>query len=311
MKRCVGIDVSKATLEVAIHGEAQTWTVDNSDQGLDGLIERLRTLRPDCIVLEATGGYQRLCTARLGSAGLPVSVINPKQVREFARAKGILAKTDRVDAKVLAHFAFAIEPEPRALPDEQAQLLDELVLRRRQIVTNLVREKNRLAGARALAVKKSLREAILLYEKLLKGIDQELDELISASPLWRERDDLLRTFKGVGPNSARAFIGELPELGQLGHKRIVALVGVAPFANDSGKRRGRRAISGGRASVRAMLYMVAITAIRANPVIKAFYQRLRSAGKAPKVAIVACMRKILIILNAMVRTNTRWQESTH
>jgi len=311
MKRCVGIDVSKATLEVAIHGEGQSWTVDNTDEGLDGLIERLRALRPDHIVLEATGGYHRLCTARLGSAGLPVSAINPRQVREFARATGILAKTDRVDAKVLAHFAAAIEPEPRKLPDQQLQLLDELVLRRRQIVTSLVREKNRLAGAHASAVKKSLREAIALYERLLKGIDQELDELISASPIWREQEDLLRTFKGVGPTSARSLIGELPEMGQLNHKRISALVGVAPFANDSGKRRGRRAIAGGRSQVRAVLYMVALTAIRANPVIKSFYQRLRTAGKPAKVAIVACMRKILIILNAMVRTNTRWQEPIH
>jgi transposase len=309
MKRYVGIDVSKASLEVAIHGEGQSRTVENSDAGLDALIERLGAQRPDYIVLEATGGYHTLCAARLSNAGLPVSAVNPRQVREFARAMGILAKTDRIDAKVLAHFAAVIEPEPRPLADAQAQLLDELVLRRRQIVTSLVREKNRLASAHASAVKKSLREAITFYERLLKGIDQELDALISASPLWRAQDDLLQSFKGVGPTSSRTLIGELPELGRLDRKRIAALVGVAPFARDSGKRHGRRAIQGGRSQVRAALYMVAITAIRANALIKAFYQRLRNAGKSAKVAIVACMRKILTILNAMVRTKTRWQES--
>jgi transposase len=258
--------------------------------------------------MEATGGYERLCAAMLAAAGLALSVVNPRQVRDFAKSKGILAKTDRLDARVLAHFGAAIKPEPRALPDAQQQLLDELMLRRRQIVAGLVAEKNRLGMAHTGAVKKSLRAAIAFYERLLADVDRQVGEHIERSPLWRARDDLLRSFKGVGPVSSRTLIGDLPELGTLDRKRIAALVGVAPVARDSGKRKGTRTIFGGRGQVRAALYMVAITAIRTNVPISQFYQRLRAAGKPTKVAIVACMRKILIILNAMVRNHSRWNE---
>lgn len=308
MKHYIGIDVSKDRLDVAVGGSAQGLSVENTEAGIEALLKHLQSLDPALIVMEATGGYERLCAAMLAAGGLALSVVNPRQVRDFAKSKGILAKTDRLDARVLALFGEAIKPEPRALPDAQQQLLDELMLRRRQIVAGLVAEKNRLGMAHTAAVKKSLREAIAFYERLLADVDRQVGEHIERSPLWRARDDLLRSFKGVGPVSSRTLIGDLPELGCLDRKRIAALVGLAPMACDSGKRRGSRAIFGGRGQVRAALYMVAITAIRANLQIRQFYQRLRVAGKPAKVAIVACMRKILIILNAMVRTHSRWNE---
>jgi len=306
MKRYIGIDVSKARLDVAVHESGQCFSCDNTEGAVEGLVKQMKEMDPELIVMEATGGYERLCAAMLAAAGLALSVVNPRQVRDFAKSKGILAKTDRLDARVLAHFGAAIKPEPRALPDAQQQLLDELMLRRRQIVAGLVAEKNRLGMAHTGAVKKSLREAIAFYERLLADVDRQVGEHIERSPLWRAREDLLRSFTGVGPVSSRTLIGDLPELGTLDRKRIAALVGVAPVARDSGKRKGARAIFGGRGQVRAALYMVAITAIRANDPIRQFYQRLRAAGKPAKVAIVACMRKILIILNAMVRTDSRW-----
>jgi transposase len=308
MKRYIGIDVSKARLDIAVHDSSQCFSCDNTEAAVETLVKKMKELEPELIVMEATGGYERLCAAMLAAAGLALSVVNPRQVRDFAKSKGILAKTDRLDARVLAHFGAAIKPEPRALPDAQQQLLDELMLRRRQIVAGLVAEKNRLGMAHTDAVKKSLREAIAFYERLLADVDRQVGEHIERSPLWRAREDLLRSFKGVGPVSSRTLIGDLPELGSLDRKRIAALVGVAPLAHDSGKRKGTRAIFGGRGQVRAALYMVAITAIRANDPIRQFYQRLRAAGKPAKVAIVACMRKILIILNAMVRTQSRWNE---
>lgn len=308
MKRYIGIDVSKDRLDIAVHESGESLHCQNTQAAIETLLGQLQAMQPELIVLEATGGYERLCAAMLAAAGLAVSVVNPRQVREFARSSGILAKTDRLDARVLAHFGAAIQPEPRALPDAQQQLLDELILRRRQIVANLVAEKNRLGMAQGAKVKKSLRQAIKFYERQLDELDREVGEHIERSPLWRAREDLLRSFKGVGPVSSRTLIGDLPELGRLDRKRIAALVGVAPMARDSGKRKGVRTISGGRGQVRAVLYMVAVTAIRSNAPIRAFYQRLRAAGKPAKVALVACMRKILIILNAMVRTQTRWNE---
>lgn len=308
MKRCIGIDVSKDRLDIAVHESGESLSCQNTQAAIETLLGQLRAMQPELIVLEATGGYERLCAAMLAAAGLAVSVVNPRQVREFARASGILAKTDRLDARVLAHFGAAIQPEPRALPDAQQQLLDELMLRRRQIVANLVAEKNRLGMAQGAKVKKSLRQAVTFYERQLDELDREVGEHIERSPLWRAREDLLRSFKGVGPVSSRTLIGDLPELGRLDRKRIAALVGVAPMARDSGKHKGGRTIYGGRGQVRAVLYMVAVTAIRSNAPIRAFYQRLRAAGKPAKVALVACMRKILIILNAMVRTQTRWNE---
>lgn len=308
MKQYIGIDVSKDRLDVAVGDSGQCFSVENTENCIEGLVKQMKALEPELIVMEATGGYERLCAAMLAAGGLSLSVVNPRQVRDFAKSTGILAKTDRLDARVLAHFGAAIKPEPRALPDAQQQLLDELMLRRRQIVAGLVAEKNRLGMAHTDAVKKSLRKAIAFYERLLADVDRQVGEHIERSPLWRAREDLLRSFKGVGPVSSRTLIGDLPELGSLDRKRIAALVGVAPMARDSGKRKGARAIFGGRGQVRAALYMVAVTAIRANAPIRQFYQRLRAAGKPAKVAIVACMRKILIILNAMVKTHTRWNE---
>lgn len=306
MSEFIGIDVSKARLDVAAHGGG--FAVDNTEAGIEQLCQQLKALAPELVVMEASGGYERMGVAALAAAGLPVVLVNARQVREFARATGVLAKTDRLDARVLAHFAQAVRPAVRPLPDAQSQALDELLARRRQIVAALVAEKNRLGLARTPLVKRSVREAVKTYERLLEMIDRELDSLIKASPLWREKEDLLRSFKGIGPVSARTLIAELPELGLLNRKQIASLVGVAPIARDSGSWRGRRSIWGGRGQVRAILYMATVTAMRFNSQIRTFYLRLRQAGKPGKVALVACMRKLLTILNAMVRTQTRWQQ---
>ncbi|MGH6692230.1 MAG: IS110 family transposase [Gammaproteobacteria bacterium] len=308
MSEFIGIDVSKLVLDVAAHASGEQFAVANTEAGLKPLCERLMAMRPQLVVMEASGGYERLCVAALAQAGLPVVLVNARQVREFARATGVVAKTDRLDARVLAHFAAAVRPAVRPLPDEQSQALDELIARRRQMVAALVAEKNRLGLARGRLVKRTVREAAQTYERLLELIDRELDDLIKASPLWREKEDLLRSFKGIGPVSARTLLAELPELGVLDRKQIAALVGVAPIARESGSWRGRRSIWGGRGQVRAILYMATLTAIRSNAQIRSFYERLRQAGKPFKVAIVACMRKLLTILNAMVRTQTRWRQ---
>ena len=307
MNEFVGIDVSKAKLDVCAHASGASFTVENNEAGLQQLCERLATMGPELVVLEASGGYERLCAAALAHAGLPVALVNARQVRAFAQATGVLAKTDRLDARVLAHFAAAVRPALRPLPDAQNQVLDELLSRRRQIVAALVAEKNRLALARASLVKRTVREAVRTYERMLDLIDHELDGLIQASPLWREKEDLLRSFKGIGPVSARTFLADLPELGTLNRKQIASLAGLAPIARESGAWRGRRSIFGGRGQVRAVLYMATVCAIKTNTVIRGFYHRLREAGKPAKVAIVACMRKILTILNAMMRNRTRWQ----
>jgi transposase len=307
MSEFIGIDVSKMRLDVAVYTRAVGFAVENTETDIDGLCERLKALEPELVVMEASGGFERLCVAALAAAGLPVALVNPRQVREFARATGVLAKTDRLDARVLAHFAAVVRPPVRPLPDEQHQALEELLARRRQMVAALVAEKNRLGLAHTRLVRRTVREAAATYERLLELIDRELDDLIKASPLWREKEDLLRSFKGIGPVSARTLIAELPELGLLNRKQIAALVGVAPIARESGAWRGRRSIWGGRGQVRAILYMATVTAMRANAQIRVFYLRLRQAGKPAKVALVASMRKLLTILNAMVRTQTRWQ----
>jgi transposase len=306
MNAFIGIDVSKAKLDVAVHG-AEGFVVQNTEAEVEQLCDRLKEWAPTLVVLEASGGYERLCVAKLAHAGLPVALVNARQVREFARATGVLAKTDRLDAQVLARFAAMVQPAVRALPDAQHQALDELLGRRRQIVAALVAEKNRLSVAHTRMVKRTLREAVASYERLLGLVDAELDELIKGSPLWREKEDLLRSFKGIGPVSARTLLAELPELGQLNRRQIAALVGLAPIARDSGSFRGHRRIWGGRGQVRAALYMATVTAMRCNLQIRNFYRRLRQAGKPGKVALVACMRKLLTILNSMVRTHTRWQ----
>lgn len=307
MGEFVGIDVSKESLDVAAHASGARLQAENSEQGLKQLCERLLGMSPELVVMEASGGYERLCAATLTQAGLAVAVVNARQVRAFALATGVLAKSDAVDARVLAHFAAAVRPPARPLPDEQRQALDELMGRRRQLVGMLVMEKNRLAQARGPRVRRDIKSLIAVLEKRIKGCDGDLQQLIQASPLWRAQEDLLRSFNGIGPVNARMLVAELPELGTLNRKEIASLTGLAPISRDSGKYKGRRSIAGGRGQVRSTLYMAAVCAIRANPAIRTFYQRLREAGKPAKVALVACMRKILTILNAMLRNQTRWQ----
>jgi transposase len=307
MSEFIGIDVSKASLDVAVHGSGARLQVENNERGMERLVEQLKTLEPELIVLEASGGYERLCVGGLAQAGLSVAVVNARQVRAFAMAIGVLAKSDAVDARVLAHFASAVRPAVRPLPDGQRQALDDLMGRRRQLMDMLVMEKNRLGQARDPHVRRDIQGLIRVLEKRIDGCDGDLQRLIRESPVWRAQEDLLRSFNGIGKANAFTMLAELPELGTLTRKKIAALVGVAPIARDSGQHRGRRSIAGGRAQVRSMLYMAAVTAARTNPVIRAFYQRLRAAGKPAKVALVACMRKILTILNAMLRTQTRWQ----
>lgn len=309
MSEFIGIDVSKATLDVAVHASGARLQAENSEQGLKQLSEQLMELAPELVVMEASGGYERLCAVTLAQAGLPVAVVNARQVRAFAVATGVLAKTDAVDARVLAHFAAAVRPAVRPLPDEQRAALDEIMGRRRQLVGMLVMEKNRLAQAHTSGVRRDIKSLIAILEKRIGGCDGELQRQIQASPVWRAQEDLLRSFNGIGPVNARVLLIELPELGTLDRKKIAALVGLAPIARDSGQHRGRRSIAGGRGQVRSSLYMATVAAIRANDIIRAFYQRLREAGKPAKVAIVACMRKILTILNAMVRNQTRWQNA--
>ena len=301
----VGIDVSKATLDIACRVNSQIWSCPNDASAFDPLIERLRLLNPALIVTEASGGYETALVAALYAAGLPVVVVNPRQVREFARALGKLAKTDSIDAQVLAHFGEAVKPEVRVQPDQATQELAAVLARRRQLVEMLVAERNRFKTA-VTAVKADVQKHITWLERRLDDLDRDLQSRIEQSPIWCERDDLLRTFKGVGRVTTTTLLASLPELGQLDRKKIAALIGLAPYNNDSGPRRGKRHISGGRAAVRATLYMATLSAIRCNPIIGSFYQRLIEAGKIPKVAITACMRKILTILNAMVKHNSPW-----
>jgi transposase len=303
----VGIDVAKATLDIAARPGGERWRAPNDEAGIGALVERLRPLAPVLIVLEATGGFETATVAAVAAAGLAVVVANPRQVRDFARATGQLAKTDALDAQVLALFAERVRPEPRPLPDAAVQALDALLTRRRQLLEMLTAEKNRLGFATAPAVRRDIAQHIRWLQRRLVDVDGDLDQAIRSSPLWRAKEDLLRTVPGVGPIVSRTLLGELPELGTLTHKQIAALVGVAPRACDSGTLRGKRMVWGGRAPVRAVLYMGALVATRHNPVIRAFYERLRAAGKPAKVALVACMRKLLTILNAILRSGTPWR----
>ncbi len=301
----IGIDVSKATLDVASLPNGESWTVTNDDLGLAELTPRLIALAPVLIVLEATGGFEMLAAITLAKAGLPIAVVNPRQVRDFAKALGRLAKTDALDAGILAEFAQRVRPEPRPLPDEAAQLLDGLLTRRRQLVYMLTAEKNRLGFARG-TVKRDINRHIRWLEKRLKDVDGDLEDAIAASPLYQAKADLLRSVPGVGPVTTLTLIATLPELGHLSRHQIAALVGVAPLNRDSGTLRGKRMVWGGRAPVRAVLYMAALVGIKHNPVLRQFYERLRAAGKPFKVAVTACMRKLLTIMNAMLRQNSRW-----
>jgi transposase len=302
----VGIDVAKTHLDVAIEGGTH-WRVATDEEGITCLVERLRALHPTLVVLEATGGYERGVTAAVAEAGIPVAVVNPRQVRDFAKATGVLAKTDALDAKLLAHFAATVQPEPRGLADAQAEELRDLLTRRRQVVGMLTAEKNRLKQATRL-VRPRIKEHIAFLEAELDESNRDLDGLLQASPLWREMEDLLRSVPGIGQVTSTTLVAALPELGHLSRKEIAKLAGIAPLNRDSGRRRGHRMVWGGRAEVRAALYMATLVATRHNPVIRTRYQRLLAAGKPKKVALVACMRTLLVILNAMLKHHTPWQQ---
>ena len=309
MKPYVGIDVAKATLDVAIGSDGELVQVENSEAGIAQLVKRLGEAAPALVVLEATGGYESLVAAAVAGREIAVAVVNPRQVRDFAKATGVLAKTDRIDARVLARFAEADRPEPRPLPTAEAKELEEFLGRRRQIVDMLTMEKNRLSIASTERMKKSLKKHIAWLEEALRRANDDIDTAVRNSPAWREQEDLLRSFPGIGPVSARTVLGELPELGALNRKKIAALVGVAPLNRDSGTLQGTRTCWGGRANVRQVLYMATISAVRCNPVIRRVYLALRARGKKHKVALVACMRKVLTILTAMVRDRRRWSPS--
>ena len=302
----VGIDVSQVRLDIAVRPGA-SFSITHDESAIARVVEQLCALSPTLIVLEATGGMEIPLTSALATAGLPVVVVNPRQVRDFAKASGRLAKTDALDAQVLAQFAEVMRPHPRPLPDAETRALAALLTRRRQLVEMLTAEKNRLLSA-SLPIRKRVRAHIAWLERELTRTNTELSEAIRQNPLWREKDELLQSVSGGGPGLTSTLLAGLPELGTLPHKQTAALVGVAPLNRDSGTLRGRRTVWGGRAQVRAVLYMGAIVAARFNPVIRAFYQRLQPAGKAKKVALTACMHKLLTILNAMLKHRTPWRE---
>ena len=304
----IGIDVSKHQLDIAAYSDKECWSVANTPEGIAVLLDRLKTNPPDLIVAEATGGLETLLASTLYSGGLPIVVVNPRQVRDFAKATGKLAKTDIIDSRVLAHFAKAIRPEVRPRKDAEAQELTALVNRRRQLIDMIQAEKRRLLQA-LKPVRKEVKAHIQWLEKRLKNIDGELSKKIKETPAWREKDNIIQSIPGAGPVLSSSLLAGLPELGNLDRKQIAALMGVAPFNRDSGLFRGRRCIWGGRAHVRKVLYMATLVAIRHNPIIGNFNQRLRDKGKKPKVAIIACMRKLLTILNTMVKNNTLWNEN--
>jgi transposase len=301
----IGIDVAKAWLDVASSASDRGWRVANDTDGIAALVADLRERAPQLVVLEATGGYETAVTAALVAAGLAVAVVNPRQVRDFAKATGQLAKSDALDARVLARFAARVQPTPRSLPDAVAQEVAALLARRRQLLEMRTAEQNRRPSL-APRLRPALDAHVVWLSQQLAELDGELDQTLRASPVWREKEDLLRSIPGIGPVVARTLLGELPELGRLDRWEVAALAGVAPLNQDSGQRRGKRRTWGGRAPVRAALYMAVISAIRCNPTIRALYTRLRAAGKPAKVALVAGMRKLLTIANAILRDGIPW-----
>jgi transposase len=305
----VGIDVSKDRLDVHVRPSGEAFAVARNGKGLNELIERLRGVGPTLIAVEATGGFETIVAAAIAGAHLPLAVINPAQVRHFAQAVGKRAKTDPIDAAVIARFAEAVKPEPRELPDEAARLLSELVGRRAQLIEMLVAERQREKRASAGRVRKSLARHIAALEKEVPEIDRDIDTMVRGSPVWREKEDLLITFPGIAHTIARSVLADLPELGRLGRREIASLVGYAPFTRQSGQWKGKSMIAGGRPSVRSAIFMAALSAIRCNPVMRAFYQRLLARGKPKMVALVAVARKILTILNAMLRDKKQWQNA--
>lgn len=305
MEQFAGIDVAKDTLEVFIRPDTIRKTLPNDEEGRINLARLLAAMKPALVVLEASGGYEIPVVEVLALRTLNVVVVNPRQIRDFAKATGKLAKTDAVDAEIIARFGEVIRPEIRPLKDAEAQRLQALIARRRQLVQMLTEEKNRLNTAPSWT-KADIEAHIEWLTERIKKVGKDISSTIKKTPLWREKENLLRTFKGIGPVNACTLLARLPELGQLDRKKIAALAGLAPINRDSGRYRGRRTIFGGRTDVRAALYMATLSAVSRNPVIRAFYEHLIHAGKLPKVALTACMHKILIILNAMLRTNTPW-----
>jgi transposase len=303
----IGIDVSKDRLDVHVRPSGEFFAVARDGEELERLADRLRALAPELVVLEATGGFEIAVAAAVAGAGLPLAVVNPAQVRAFARAVGRLAKTDRLDAEIIARFAEQVRPEPRPVASEQARALAELVVRRRQIVEMIGMESNRRRQARGPKVLRGIERTLAALQAALTELDGEIGDQVRGSPAWRAAEDLLTSVPGIGPVTARTLIAELPELGRITRRRIAALVGVAPVNRDSGASRGSRAIAGGRTGVRNVLYMAALTAIRRNPAVKAAYERLRSRGTPAKAAIVAAMRKLLTILNAILRQGQPWK----
>ena len=303
----VGLDVSKTRLDVAVRPSGESWSVSNDEAGIKLLVKRLKPYPGALVVMEATGGFEHAAAAAVSAAGFEAAIVNPRQVRDFGRAVGQLAKTDTIDAELLALFGERVKPKPRPLADADLQVLQALMARRRQVIEMLTMEKNRVSMARTTAVQLSLKRHIEWLEKQLSDVNRELGNAIKQSPIWRAKENLLTSVPGVGRVTSTTCVAHLPELGLLNRKQMAALVGVAPFARDSGSYSGRRVIWGGRAPVRNALYMATLVATRHNPVIREFYARLIQAGKPRKVALVACMRKLLTILNAMVRDDTHWQ----
>ena len=303
----VGIDVSKDRLDVHLLPSAEAFAVARDGEGLERLVAALRARAPTLVVLEATGGFEVTVAAALAGAGLPLAVVNPRQIRAFARAFGRLAKTDALDAEVIALFAERVRPEPRPVADDDARALAELVARRRQVVEMIGMEANRRRQARNTRVRRMIDATLKALEAQLAELDRDLDDTVRGCPAWRAKEDLLTSVPGIGPITARTLIADLPELGALDRRRLAALVGIAPINRDSGLMRGHRAIAGGRTAVRNVLYMATLTAIRWNPVLKRHYQQLVERGRPKKVAIVACMRRLLTVLNAILRTDSPWQ----
>lgn len=306
----VGIDISKKVMDIAVRPTGEFFSLNNNKSGIIELVKRLLKLKPTLVLLEATGGLELPVAIALVEAGLPVTIINPRQVRDFAKSTGKLAKTDALDAKVIAHFADAVRPEVRPLKDSQTQELSDLITRRNQLMEMLVSEKNRLSCSVKTAAK-SLRDHIKWLEKRVQEIDSQIGRMMQNNAKWKEKNGILRSAPGVGPLLSAALLGYMPELGTIDRKEIAVLAGLAPFNRDSGGKRGKRSIWGGRRRVRKILYMGTLTATRCNPVIKDFYQRLTNAGKGHKVAITACMRKLLVILNTMLKNKTKWEDKCY
>lgn len=310
IERFVGIDVSKDHLDVAVRPDGTHTRVPNTDEGLDQLVTFVRPLGPVLVVLEATGGYQRRAVAAVSLAGLPVAVVNPARVREFAKACGRLAKTDAVDAAVLAEFAERMRPPVRPLPDAEAQKMQALLARRGQLVGMRTMERNRLGSASDRTVRRSLEAHLTWLEGQIDATEEDLDAAIEASAVWKAKDELLQSIKGIGPGVARTLLFELPELGRLSREQVAALAGLAPMNRDSGRWSGKRFISGGRAVVRTAVYMATHAARKWNPALKAFADRLEAAGKPPKVILIAVARKLLVIANAILRDQKPWCDVT-